>query len=90
MDPTGPFVIYAGQYLPDELAFLEAADPPMFVAVTGKARTFQPDDSDRVFTSVRPESISEVDAERGTVGSFRPPSRPSRASDRWPARNRPV
>ncbi|MFB6224211.1 MAG: hypothetical protein ABEH86_11140 [Haloarcula sp.] len=63
VDPTGPFVVYAGQYQPDELAFLEAADPPMFVAVTGKARTFQPDDSDRVFTSVRPESISEVGAE---------------------------
>jgi len=63
VDPTGPFVIYAGQYQPDELAFLEAADPPMFVAVTGKARTFEPDDSDRVFTSVRPESISEVDAD---------------------------
>ena len=63
VDSTGPFVIYAGQYQPDELAFLEAADPPMFVAVTGKARTFQPDDSDRVFTSVRPESISEVDAD---------------------------
>ncbi len=63
VDPTGPFVSYAGQYQPDELAFLEAADPPMFVAVTGKARTFQPDDSDRVFTSVRPESISEVDAD---------------------------
>ncbi|WP_336358153.1 hypothetical protein [Haloarcula sp. CGMCC 1.6347] len=63
VDPTGPFVVYAGQYQPDELAFLEAADPPMFVAVTGKARTFQPDDSDRVFTSVRPESISEVDAD---------------------------
>jgi RPA family protein len=63
VDPTGPFVIYAGQYQPDELAFLEAADPPMFVAVTGKARTFQPDDSDRVFTSVRPESISEVDGD---------------------------
>ncbi|MDT3435651.1 hypothetical protein [Haloarcula sp. 1CSR25-25] len=63
VDPTGPFVVYAGQYQPDELAFLEAADPPIFVAVTGKARTFQPDDSDRVFTSVRPESISEVDGD---------------------------
>ncbi|WP_336339310.1 hypothetical protein [Haloarcula brevis] len=63
VDPTGPFVVYAGQYQPDELAFLEAAEPPMFVAVTGKARTFQPEDSDRVFTSVRPESISEVDAD---------------------------
>lgn len=63
VDPTGAFVVYAGQYQPDALAFLERADPPMFVAVTGKANTFQPEDSDRVYTSVRPESIAEVDAE---------------------------
>ena len=63
VDPTGPFVVYAGQYQPEALAFLEAATPPLFVAVTGKARTFEPEDGDRVFTSVRPESISEVDAE---------------------------
>jgi hypothetical protein len=63
VDPTGAFVVYAGQYQPDELAFLEAATPPLFVAVTGKARTFEPEDGDRVFTSVRPESISEVDAD---------------------------
>jgi RPA family protein len=63
VDPTGPFVTYAGQYQPDELAFLERTDPPAFLAVTGKARTFQPEDGDRVFTSVRPESISEVDAD---------------------------
>jgi RPA family protein len=63
VDPTGAFVLYAGQYQPDEMAFLENANPPAFVAVTGKARTFQPDDSDRVFTSIRPESINEVDAE---------------------------
>ena len=63
VDPTGAFVLYAGQYQPDEQAFLERADPPAFVAVTGKARTFQPDDADQVFTSIRPESISEVDAE---------------------------
>ena len=62
-DSTGAFVLYAGQYQPDEQAFLEAADPPAFVAVTGKARTFQPEDGDRVFTSVRPESINEVDAD---------------------------
>jgi len=62
VDPTGAFVAYAGQYQPDELAFLERAEPPTFLAVTGKARTFQPEDSDRVFTSVRPESINEVDA----------------------------
>ena len=63
VDPTGAFVVYAGQYQPDELAFLEAATPPLFVAVTGKARTFEPEDGDRVFTSVRPESISEVDGD---------------------------
>ena len=62
VDPTGAFVLYAGQYQPDEMAFLEAADTPTFVAVTGKARTFQPEDSDRVFTSIRPETINEVDA----------------------------
>lgn len=39
-DPTGAFVIYAGQYQPDAMAFLDNAEPPAFVAVTGKARTF--------------------------------------------------
>ena len=72
VDPTGAFVLYAGQYQPDEQAFLEGAETPTFVAVTGKARTFQPDDSDRVYTSIRPEIINEVDADtrdRWTVGT---------------------
>ncbi|WP_336344517.1 hypothetical protein [Halalkalicoccus ordinarius] len=63
VDPTGAFVVYAGQYQPDALAFLERTEPPAFVAVTGKANAFQPEDSDRVFTSIRPESVAEVDAE---------------------------
>ena len=63
VDPTGAFVTYAGQYQPDEQAFLERVETPTFVAITGKARTFQPDDSEQVFTSVRPESINEVSAE---------------------------
>ncbi|NGM67591.1 hypothetical protein G6M89_00975 [Natronolimnobius sp. AArcel1] len=63
VDPTGAFVVYAGQYQPDALATLESLEPPAFVAVTGKARTFQPDDSDRVYTSIRPESIATVDAD---------------------------
>jgi RPA family protein len=63
VDPTGAFVTYAGQYQPDEHAFLSRAEPPTFVALSGKARTFEPEDSDRVFTSVRPESINEVDAD---------------------------
>ena len=63
VDPTGAFVLYAGQYQPDALAFFERTDPPSFVAVTGKARTFQPEGSDRVFTSIRPETVNEVDAD---------------------------
>jgi len=63
VDPTGAFVSYAGQYQPDAAAFFERAEPPAFVALTGKARTFEPDDGDRVYTSVRPESVSAVDAE---------------------------
>ncbi|WP_435332984.1 hypothetical protein [Haloarchaeobius sp. TZWWS8] len=63
VDPTGAFVVYAGQYQPDEMAVLESTTPPAFVAITGKARTFSPDDSDRVFTSIRPESINAVDAD---------------------------
>ena len=63
VDPTGAFVTYAGQYQPDEAAFLDRTTPPAFVALTGKARTFQPDDSDLVYTSVRPESFATVDAD---------------------------
>ncbi|WP_049999049.1 hypothetical protein [Halococcus sediminicola] len=62
VDPTGAFVVYAGQYQPEALSALERIGTPAFVAVTGKARTFQPDDSNRVFTSIRPENLSEVDA----------------------------
>lgn len=61
-DPTGAFVVYAGQYQPDEQAVLEQTEPPAFVAVTGKANTFQPEDGDTVYTSIRPESINVVDA----------------------------
>ena len=63
VDPTGAFVTYAGQYQPEAQAFLDGADSPSFVAITGKARTFEPDDADRIFTSVRPESLSEVTAD---------------------------
>ncbi|QZY00117.1 hypothetical protein [Halobaculum rubrum] len=63
VDPTGAFVTYAGQYQPDEAAFLDRTTPPAFVALTGKARTFQPEDSETVYTSVRPESFATVDAD---------------------------
>ncbi|MEZ3116472.1 rpa-associated protein [Halobaculum sp. MBLA0147] len=63
VDPTGAFVTYAGQYQPDEVAFLDRTTPPAFVSLAGKGRTFQPDDSDVVYTSVRPERLNEVDAD---------------------------
>ncbi|MFB6136504.1 MAG: RPA family protein [Halobacteriaceae archaeon] len=63
VDPTGAFVVYAGQYRPDALSFFQRVDPPTFVALTGKARTFEPDDGDRIYSSVRPESVNEVDAD---------------------------
>jgi RPA family protein len=60
-DPTGAFVVYAGQYQPEAMAFLDRTEPPAFVAATGKARTFQPDDSEVVYSSVRPEEMNVVD-----------------------------
>jgi len=63
VDPSGAFVAYAGQYQPEAMAFFERREPPAFVALTGKARTFQPEDTERVYTSVRPESVNAVDAD---------------------------
>lgn len=62
-DPTGAFVVYAGQYQPDAMTFLDSVTPPVFVGVTGKARTFSPEDADVVYTSIRPEVITEVDSD---------------------------
>ena len=62
-DPTGTFVVYAGQYQPDAVSFFADAETPGFVAVVGKARTYEPEDSDEVYTSVRPEEVNVVDAE---------------------------
>ena len=63
VDPTGAFVTYAGQYQPDALAALERAEPPAFFSISGKARTYEPDDGDRIYSSVRPETVSGVDAD---------------------------
>lgn len=62
-DPTSTFVVYASQYQPDARARLEDLTPPAFVALTGKARTFQPEESEQIFTSIRPESVVEVERE---------------------------
>ena len=61
VDPTGTFFVYAGQYQPDAASTLREAEPPAYVAVVGKPRTYETDDGD-INVSVRPESITEVDA----------------------------
>ena len=61
VDPTGTFFVYAGQYQPEAASTLRDLEPPAYVAVVGKPRTFETDDGN-VNVSVRPESITEVDA----------------------------
>jgi uncharacterized protein len=59
-DPTGVFTVYAGQYQPEAAQALSQIQPPQYVAVTGKARTYEPEPGS-VFVSIRPESITVVD-----------------------------
>jgi len=61
VDPTGTFFVYAGQYQPEAAATLRDLEPPAYVAVVGKPRTYETDDGS-VNVSVRPESITVVDA----------------------------
>ena len=65
VDPTGTFFVYAGQYQPDAAAMLRDLEPPAYVAIVGKPRTYEPDDSEEgdVLVSLRPESITVVDAD---------------------------
>jgi RPA family protein len=62
VDPTGTFFVYAGQYQPEAAAALRDLDAPSYVAIVGKPRTYEPEDGDGVIVSVRPESITQVDA----------------------------
>jgi len=61
VDPTGTFFVYAGQYQPDAASMLRDLEPPAYVSVVGKPRTYETDDGS-VNVSVRPESITVVDA----------------------------
>jgi RPA family protein len=63
IDPTGPFYVYAGQYQLDAANMLRDIDPPAYVAVVGKPRTYETDEGG-MNVAVRPESINIVD--RGT------------------------
>ncbi|MGI5991101.1 MAG: RPA family protein [Methanosarcina sp.] len=59
-DPTGSYLVYAGQYQPEAAQFLSDCELPAFVAVVGKTSTYTTDDGN-VLTSIRPESIQQVD-----------------------------
>ena len=61
VDPTGTFFVYAGQYQPDAAGMLRELEPPAYVAIAGKPRTYETDDG-TVNVSLRPESITVVDA----------------------------
>jgi hypothetical protein len=61
VDPTGTFFAYAGQYQPEAASALRELEPPAYLSVVGKPRTFETDDGN-VNVSVQPESITEVDA----------------------------
>lgn len=62
VDPSGVFYIYAGQYQPEVMGYLRNAEPPVFVSVTGKPRTYERDDGS-VNVTMRPERMLTVDAE---------------------------
>jgi RPA family protein len=62
IDPNGDrYYMYAGQYQPDAASMLRELEPPAYVSVVGKPRTYETDDGE-VNVSIRPESITEVDA----------------------------
>lgn len=61
VDPNGDtFYVYAGQYQPEAAGALRELNPPAYVAVVGKPRTYETDEG-TVNVSIRPESISAVD-----------------------------
>jgi RPA family protein len=60
VDPSGTFFVYAGQYQPDAASMLRELEPPEYVAVAGKPRTYETEEG-QVNVSVRPESITVVD-----------------------------
>ncbi|MFP4000574.1 MAG: RPA family protein [Thermoplasmata archaeon] len=62
-DQTGTFFVSAGQYQPEVTSTLTNMEPPLFVAVVGKASTYEPDE-DTFLTSIRAETIKEVTEEQ--------------------------
>jgi RPA family protein len=62
VDPTGAFTVYAGQYQPEASIFFSTVRVPAFIALTGKARIYEPEPG-LVFVSIRAEEVNVVDEE---------------------------
>lgn len=62
VDPTGAFTVYAGQFQPDASIFFSTVQVPAFIALTGKARIYEPEPGS-VFVSIRAEEVNVVDEE---------------------------
>ena len=59
VDPTGAFTVYAGQYQPEASIFFSTVQIPAFIALTGKARVYEPEPGS-VFVSIRAEEVNVV------------------------------
>ncbi len=76
-DGMSKYYIYAGKYNPEATVVLAKLEPPAYVAVVGKSRTYSPEEG-KFFVSIRPEKIVAVeesvkdnwvlDAARSTLG----------------------
>ncbi|MDR0523820.1 MAG: glycerol dehydrogenase [Candidatus Methanoplasma sp.] len=56
------FINVGGRYQPEAAIAMDSLEPPAFVAVVGKVRSYTTDDG-RVFVSVRPERIIKITEE---------------------------
>ena len=59
-DGMNKFYLFAGKYNPEATLVLSKLQPPAYVAVVGKTRTYSPEEG-KIFVSVRPEKIIRVE-----------------------------
>ncbi|MDW5563781.1 MAG: glycerol dehydrogenase [Methanomassiliicoccus sp.] len=59
-DGMNKYYLFAGKYNPEATLMLSKLQPPAYVAVVGKTRTYSPEEG-KIFVSIRPEKIIQVD-----------------------------
>ncbi|WP_199234037.1 DNA-binding protein [Halorubrum sp. CGM5_25_10-8B] len=69
VDPTGTFWVYAGEYQTDALQQLKKVQPPEFVTIVGKPRTYNTDDG-AVNVSIIPEDVGVIDLQTRNAWVF--------------------